>query len=366
MSSLSIRPVSSRKETEAFIKFAWEIYRDMPAWVPPLLMDRRKLMDKEKNPFYAHAEAEFFLARREGAIVGRIGAVVNHNHNKEHHDKVGFFGFFECIDDQSVATALVQTAREWLSARGMSAIRGPASPSVNDEYGLLIEGFEHSPAVLMPYNPPYYARLLEGAGLAKMKDLYGYLMREENVFSEKFARVAELVRKREGLTIRSLNMKDFANEIRLIKRLYNEAWQYNWGAVPMRDERARVGAAIDRLQIDTRAQGEVRRLSGGNQQKVTIARWIAKGVETLLLFDPTRGIDIRTKRQIYALVRDLADQGAAVLYYTSELAEVRLACDRAVVIFGGRVVDVIEAADADEPTLMRAAYGLTEQTETPA
>jgi ribose transport system ATP-binding protein len=134
-----------------------------------------------------------------------------------------------------------------------------------------------------------------------------------------------------------------------------------WGAIPMRDEAARVMAAIERLQIDTRAQGELRRLSGGNQQKVTIARWIAKGVQTLLLFDPTRGIDIRTKRQIYVLVRDLADQGAAVLFYTSELAEVRLACDRAIVIFNGRVVDVIDASDADEPALMRAAYGLTEK-----
>jgi ribose transport system ATP-binding protein len=133
----------------------------------------------------------------------------------------------------------------------------------------------------------------------------------------------------------------------------------DWGGIAMRGEAARVAAAVDRLQIDTRAQGEVRRLSGGNQQKVTIARWIARGVQTLLLFDPTRGIDIRTKRQIYALVRDLADQGAAVLFYTSELAEVRLACDRAVVIFNGRVVDVIDAARADEPTLMRAAYGLT-------
>ena len=135
----------------------------------------------------------------------------------------------------------------------------------------------------------------------------------------------------------------------------------NWGAIRMQDEAARVAAAIARLQIDTRAQGEVRKLSGGNQQKVTIARWVARGVQTLLLFDPTRGIDIRTKRQIYTLVRDLADQGAAVLYYTSELAEVRLACDRVVVIFNGRVVDVIDAADADEPTLMRAAYGLTQQ-----
>lgn len=135
----------------------------------------------------------------------------------------------------------------------------------------------------------------------------------------------------------------------------------NWGAIRMGDEAAKVSAAIETLQIDTRAQGEVRRLSGGNQQKVTIARWIAKGVQTLLLFDPTRGIDIRTKRQIYGLVRDLADQGAAVLFYTSELAEIRLACDRAVVIFNGRIVDVIDAKDADEPTLMRAAYGLTEK-----
>ena len=135
----------------------------------------------------------------------------------------------------------------------------------------------------------------------------------------------------------------------------------DWGAIPMRDEAARVGAAIARLQIDTRAKGEVSRLSGGNQQKVTIARWIAHGVKTLLLFDPTRGIDIRTKRQLYTLVRELAAQGAAVLFYTSELAEIQLACDRCIVIFNGRVVDVIAASDADEATLLRAAYGLTEK-----
>ncbi|MEO0384887.1 MAG: sugar ABC transporter ATP-binding protein [Pseudomonadota bacterium] len=134
----------------------------------------------------------------------------------------------------------------------------------------------------------------------------------------------------------------------------------NWGPLKLRRERERVGLAIDRLQIDTRAQGEVRRLSGGNQQKVTIGRWLATGVETLLLFDPTRGIDVRTKRQIYPLVRELAEHGSAILYYTSELEEVPLACDRALVIFNGRVVDLIEAADADEQTLMRAAYGLTE------
>jgi ribose transport system ATP-binding protein len=131
-----------------------------------------------------------------------------------------------------------------------------------------------------------------------------------------------------------------------------------WGPLRLSRERARVGYAIDKLQIDTRAQGEVQRLSGGNQQKVTIGRWLATGVETLLLFDPTRGIDVRTKRQIYPLVRELAEGGAAVLFYTSELQEVPLACDRALVIFNGRVVALIEAASADEETLMRAAYGL--------
>jgi ribose transport system ATP-binding protein len=131
-----------------------------------------------------------------------------------------------------------------------------------------------------------------------------------------------------------------------------------WGVIPMRAETARVKAAIERLQIDTRAQGEVRRLSGGNQQKVTIGRWIAEGSPTLLLFDPTRGIDVRTKAQIYALVRELAGQGAAVLYYTSELAEVPLTCDRVLVIFGGRVVDVVPVAEATEERLMRSAHGL--------
>lgn len=131
-----------------------------------------------------------------------------------------------------------------------------------------------------------------------------------------------------------------------------------WGNIHMADEKRSVDAAIERLQIDTRAQGEVQRLSGGNQQKVTIARWIATGVRTLLCFDPTRGIDIRTKREIYPLLRELAAQGSSVLLYTSELEEVQLACDRAVVIFNGHVVDIIEAEEADEPVLMRAAYGL--------
>jgi ribose transport system ATP-binding protein len=139
----------------------------------------------------------------------------------------------------------------------------------------------------------------------------------------------------------------------------------SWGPINLGKERGRVQGAIERLQIDTRAQGEVRRLSGGNQQKVTIARWVAGGVRTMLCFDPTRGIDIRTKQQIYVLLRELAEAGAAVLLYTSELKEVRLACDRAIVIFGGRVVAELDAADADEPALLRAAYNLKSDAQMP-
>ncbi len=139
----------------------------------------------------------------------------------------------------------------------------------------------------------------------------------------------------------------------------------SWGPIRRAAENAEVDGAIARLQVDTRAQSEVQRLSGGNQQKVTIARWIATGARTILCFDPTRGIDIRTKREIYRLLRELAGQGASILLYTSELEEVQLACDRAVVIFGGRVVDILPADIADEPALMRAAYGLPRDAAMP-
>jgi ribose transport system ATP-binding protein len=139
----------------------------------------------------------------------------------------------------------------------------------------------------------------------------------------------------------------------------------SWAFIDRGRERTKVNGAIDTLQIDTRAQGEVRRLSGGNQQKVTIARWVADGVHTMLCFDPTRGIDIRTKHQIYKLLRDLAEAGAAVLLYTSELKEIQMACDRAIVIFGGKVVAEIDVKDADEPTLLRAAYNLRSDAQMP-
>ncbi|RPI04824.1 MAG: hypothetical protein EHM64_08710, partial [Ignavibacteriae bacterium] len=130
MDGLWIRPISSKHDVNTFIRFLWKIYKNYPAWVPPLMMDRKKLMDRKKNPFYTHSDAEFFLAEHEGEVVGRIAAIVNHNHNKEHGENIGFFGFFECINDQSVANALFDKAKEYLLSHGVTAMRGPANPSV--------------------------------------------------------------------------------------------------------------------------------------------------------------------------------------------------------------------------------------------
>lgn len=244
MSSLIIRPVRTAADTRRFIGFLWTVYAGNPAWVPPLWMDRRKLMDREKNPFYQHAEAEFYLAERSGRVVGRIAAIVNHNHNKEHKDKVGFFGFFECLNDREAAHALLDQAAQFLRAHGMDRMRGPATPSVNDEYGLLVDAFDKPPVILMPYNPPYYIDLLESYGLQKAKDLYSYLLSQDTVYSEKLERVNNLVKERYGLTIRSMDMRKFKSEVQLIKEIYNKAWAYNWGAVPLTD------AEIDALAAD--------------------------------------------------------------------------------------------------------------------
>jgi GNAT superfamily N-acetyltransferase len=252
MSAISIRPVRSSADEKTFIKFQWVPYRGNAVWVPPLLMDRRKLLDRRKNPFYKHAEMELWLAERDGQVVGRIAAIINQNHINEHHEKVGFFGFFECLDDQEAATALLAQAGVWLKERGMEAVRGPASPSVNDEYGLLIEGFDKPPVILMSYNPPYYQRLIEHEGYTKIKDLFAYEVRREKVFTEKLTRVTELVKKKTGLTIRTLDMKNFDREVQLIRDLYTRGWERNWGEVPMTEEEFQYVAADLKTIVDPR------------------------------------------------------------------------------------------------------------------
>ncbi|HAL55614.1 MAG TPA: hypothetical protein DCP63_03805 [Bacteroidetes bacterium] len=244
MSSIKIRIVRSTKDRHQFIKFLWNIYRGNPSWVPPLLMDRVKLMDRKKNPFYSHADTEFFIAERDGEMVGRIAAIVNHNHIKEHNEQIGFFGFFECIDDQAVANALFDEGRQYLKARGLTAMRGPANPSVNDEYGLLVDGFDLSPTILMPYNPSYYPKLIENYGFSREKELFAYLLSQDEVYNEKLERVNRIVKERNHLTFRILDMKNFDRDAAIIKDLYNKAWEKNWGAVPMTE------AEIDAMAKD--------------------------------------------------------------------------------------------------------------------
>lgn len=236
MSSLTVRPVRSRPDLDRFVRVQWTLNAGHAAWVPPLRRDVRARLDRAKNPFFLHAQAEYFLAERGGNAVGRIAAIVNENHRKEHGEDAGFFGFFECADDPEAARALFAAAEGWLRERGMTVVRGPANPSVNDEYGLLVEGFDDTPAVLMPWNPPHYARLIEGAGYARARDLYAYALHQKTFVTEKLARVTAKLREREGITIRTLRMEDFHGEIDRIRELYAAAWQHNWGAVPLTRE----------------------------------------------------------------------------------------------------------------------------------
>lgn len=236
MSPPTVRPVRTRRDRDRFIRIQWTMNERLEKWVPPLLLDRRLLMDRKKNPFYLHSEAEFFIAERDGEPVGRIGAVLNNNHNREHGENIGFFGFFECADDPGVARALFDAAEGWLRGKGVAAVRGPANPSVNDEYGLLVDGFDEAPAIMMPYNPAYYPALVEGAGYRKAKDLYAYALHQDTFRSEKMKRVTAQLAERSGLTVRPIDMKNFPAEVETIRKLYADAWQHNWGAVPLTRE----------------------------------------------------------------------------------------------------------------------------------
>jgi GNAT superfamily N-acetyltransferase len=227
-----------------FIKFPWKVYTGNEYWVPPLLLDRKKILDRSKNPFYRHAEMELFLAEKGGGLVGRVAAIVNHLHNSFHNENIGFFGFFESVNDQTVSTALFDAARTWLLSKGVIAMRGPANPSTNDDCGLLIDGFEESPAVMMPYNPPYYSTLVEAYGLKKVMDLYAYELRKERMEVGRAVRLANLVRQRTAIRIRTLKMRQLPREVDLIKSVYNNAWSVNWGFVPLTDEE------IDNLAAD--------------------------------------------------------------------------------------------------------------------
>ena len=237
MSNIEVRAVSTKSELNQFIKFPWNIYKHNKYWVPPLLMEQKTLLNKQKNPFFKQAEAEYFLAYKNGKIAGRIAAIKNDVHLKYHQDSAGQFGFFECINDQEVANALFDKAKLWIKAKNLQVMRGPANPSSNDIYGMLVEGFNDLPRLLMPYNPEYYITLCENYGMRKAKDLYAWkILKDKIIASEKLKRGQEIVRQRYGLKISQLDMKNFQKDLEKFKYVYNKAWAPNWGFVPMTEE----------------------------------------------------------------------------------------------------------------------------------
>jgi GNAT superfamily N-acetyltransferase len=248
--SVQVEPVQTRQDLEDFIRFPFELYRGDPNWAPPLLSQRRHLLEAKHNPFFDHSDVVLWLARRQGRVVGTISSHVDHLHNKVHEEKIGMFGFFEAVNDYAVAEALLSTARDWARQQGMVALRGPLSFSQNDECGLLVDGLDGPPMVMMPYNPRYYIEFLERFGLTKAMNLYAYFGDlaqfggDPNNLPEKLVRVTDKVKARAGITLRFLDMKLFDEELEEAKKVYNKAWQKNWGFVPMTD------AEFDKLGAD--------------------------------------------------------------------------------------------------------------------
>lgn len=233
---LSVEEVKTPAQLEEFLALPWNIYAGDHNWVPPLKHEVKKLLDRTHHPFWQHARGVLFLAYLSNRPVGRISAQIDDNYNELWKEKLGSFGFFECIDNQEVASALLDAAASWLKSQAMHTLRGPMSPSSNDEWGLLIRGFDRPPAIMMPYNPPYYERLLENAGLHKAKDLLAFIKYARTPMPERLTVLARKLKENPRITVRPVNMSDLKNEMKIIKELYNASWQMNWGFSPMTDE----------------------------------------------------------------------------------------------------------------------------------
>jgi GNAT superfamily N-acetyltransferase len=235
MPDLIVAPVASRREKKQFLEFPWKLYRDDPNWVPPIRVDQKELVNYRPHPFYERNAVETFLALRGGEVVGRIAAIHNRIHNEHHHDKIGFFGFFESIDDQEVASRLFDAARAWLAERGLETLRGPMNPGINYTLGTLIEGFDSPPTFMMTYNPAYYPRLLEGYGFRKAQDLYSYYGYKDMLpaSTERLAPIAEQIVERFNVKTRTLDRSKFLADVELFLRIFNESLRKLWSFSPM-------------------------------------------------------------------------------------------------------------------------------------
>ena len=238
MAEIKIHPVQTKRALEDFITFPWIVYAQDPYWVPPFIEERKEFLDPDRNAFFEHARAQYYLAKRGDQRVGTIAAFSNDRYNEFHEENRAWFGFFEVLKDPEAAAALFGTVETWAKEAGHDSILGPAQFSTNDELGLLVDGFNDPPRILMTYNPPYYVDYILAAGYHKVMDLWAHSLNIEGYeerIPEQLIRVTEKIRKREDFQFHQVNMKRYDEEVELVKYIYNRSWERNWGFVPFTD-----------------------------------------------------------------------------------------------------------------------------------
>ncbi len=236
MEQVKVIPVEQSWQLKAFVDLPWKIYARDPLWVPPLKKEVARLLDPQAHPFWKFAQRRLFLAQRDGEMVGRIAAIVDQNYNRFHDERMGIWGFFECVDDPEAAAALFTAAEEWVKGQGMRFLRGPLNPSTNYEGGMLVEGFEQTPVFMMTYNPSYYPGLVESQGFRKEKDLLAFLVDRSWQPPAWVHRLARRIIGKTDIKMRPMRLDDFDRELKYVKEIYHEAWFDNWGFVPMTDD----------------------------------------------------------------------------------------------------------------------------------
>jgi len=232
--NIKVTPVENKRQLDEFIKFPWRVYKGNPYWVPPLISERKKFLNPKENPFFSHAKVRLFLAYKGKEPVGRIAAVIDRQYIDYYKENIGYFGLFETLKDYSIAVSLFDEVEKFLRENGMKGILGPMNLSTNHECGLLIDGFNLSPVVMMPYNPPYYQEYIERYGFKKAKDLYAYFVDFRKVDDDLFEKIKKKAFNK-NFKIRRIRLDD-PEEAERIKDVYNSAWGGNWGFVPLTEE----------------------------------------------------------------------------------------------------------------------------------
>jgi GNAT superfamily N-acetyltransferase len=247
--AITIEPVTTRRQLREFVKLPYRLYRDDPNWVPPLLMDDYRKLDRAKHPFFKHAAAEILLARRDGKPAGRIVAIHDELWEKTHGERAAYWGWFECENDVEVARALFDAVRAWAKTRGCTRIIGPMSPNANDLIGTLVKGFDGPPVIMMSYNPPYHGNLAEACGNRKWKDLIAWLADSPDI-PERLERIMSKVEARGKFTIRKVRMRELEEEVRRAREVFNEFEKVNAVYTPMTEEEFQLLVKDLKMAID--------------------------------------------------------------------------------------------------------------------